>query len=562
MSSVSQERLVQGRTASPGFAQGPLVRIDRTGLACRRSGTSGEEADALRAAVAATHGQIAALAERAGGDAADILEFQLALLDDDSLLDPVFADISGGVPAGQAWCDTLAEQIAGYQGAADEYMRARSADLIDLRDRVLDCLNGGSADAGGIPAGSVVCADDLPPSRFLEIDWSRGGGLALLNGSTTSHVAMLARARGVPMVVQLGPLPEAGPVVLLDAERATLALDPSPAQISEFASRRNAFGREHAAARDLLAGPPALFGDEAVRLMINIQGLDDLADPDAEHADGVGLMRTEFLFDDPAGLPDEETQYRIYAAVLQWAAGRPVTIRTVDAGGDKPIPGFTLGEEANPFLGVRGLRLCLRRPDVFSVQLRALARAATLGHLKVMFPMVTVPAEFEAARDLFATVVADLHRHGVPAELPDLGIMVEVPAAALTADSFPVSFFSIGSNDLTQYVTACDRANGALAGLSDPLNPAVLDLISRTIACGRRKGISVSLCGDMASDPKCTKALLQCGLREFSMGPPSLARLKQTMIGIGGVCDQGAPQRDRRDGTGRLDGAGGRPACP
>jgi phosphotransferase system enzyme I (PtsI) len=334
------------------------------------------------------------------------------------------------------------------------------------------------------------------------------------------------------MIVQLGDLPEKQATALLDGEQGTLELDPPASRIAAFEARRAADAGNSVAARRLLAGPPVAWRGEAVGLHINIQGLADLTHPDAHYADGIGLMRTEFLFDNPAGLPDEETQLRIYESVLRWAGERPVTIRTVDAGGDKPIRGFTEDGEANPFLGVRGLRLCLRHPQIFAVQLRALARAAVHGNLKVMFPMVTVPAEFSAARDLFQRIVDELRAAGVAAAFPELGIMVEVPAAALTIEDFPACFFSIGSNDLAQYVTACDRTNGKLRTLIDPLNPGVLELIRRTAGHGRRRGITVSLCGDMAGDPRCAAALLQCGLRELSMPPPSLARLKQAISAL------------------------------
>jgi phosphoenolpyruvate-protein phosphotransferase (PTS system enzyme I) len=529
MSVASATLIFKGRTASPGFAHGPLVLADQARVGRRAAGSSEEEKRALRGALAETDGQIKTLASTIGGDAAEILEFQLELLDDESLLGPIFAAIAAGAPADDAWPRVIAEQIAHYRGAPDEYLQARAADLIDLRDRVLAALNGELRASGGIPAGAVVCAEDLPPSRFLEIDWSAGGGLALVHGSATSHVAMLARARGIPMVVQLGQLPGQAGMALLDGEEATLELDPPPARITAIAARRSADSTGKAAARRVLAGPPVAWRGETVRLHINIQNAADLAHPDACYSDGIGLMRTEFLFDDPVGLPDEEKQFGIYETVLRWAGDRPVTIRTVDAGGDKPIRGFTEDGEMNPFLGVRGLRLSLKRPEIFAVQLRALARAAVYGKLKVMFPMVTVPAEFTAARDLFHEVVEQLRAAGVRAALPELGIMVEVPAAALTIDAFPASFFSIGSNDLTQYVMACDRSNGALSALSDPLNPAVLELIRRTTEHGLRRGASVSLCGDMAGDPRCAAALLHCGVREFSMSPPSLGRVKQAI---------------------------------
>ncbi|KYK46119.1 phosphoenolpyruvate--protein phosphotransferase [Bradyrhizobium diversitatis] len=519
----------RGRTASIGFAYGPLVRVDAGTNGERIAGSLVEEALDLRKAIDAASGQIAELAAIAGGEAAQILEFQVALLEDEDFIEAIFTAISEGDAADVAWRSALDEQIADYNSAEDEYLKARCSDLADLRDRIISILRGGGGEAPKIPSGAVVCADDLPPSRFLEIDWSAGGGLALLRGSPTSHVAMLARARGIPMVVQLGAIPEIGATALLDGEGATLELDPSAEQLRLFEKRREIHRKSRASARAILRRPTASWRGERIKLLINIQRVEDLDHADAQYADGIGLMRTEFLLAERGGLPDEETQYRAYDAVMRWADRRQVTIRTFDAGGDKPVPGFTIDGEANPFLGVRGLRLCLARPEIFSVQLRALARAAVQGNLRVMFPMVTAPHEFESGRKLFAEVVQRLQAEGIAAMLPELGIMVEVPAAALAIATFKASFFSIGSNDLAQYVLACDRSNGALAPLMDPLNPALLELIARTAEHGRRAGTSVSLCGDMAGDPRCLPALLNCGLRELSVNASALAQIKQTI---------------------------------
>ena len=522
----------RGRTASIGFARGPFIRINAGENNERVAGKVEDEASAFSEAIQSAAEQIAELAAAAGGEAAQILEFQVALLEDEDFMEPIFTDIGDGHAADEAWSSALDEQIADYNSASDEYLQARSSDLADLRDRVLRILRGGASQAPKIPGGAVVCADDLPPSRFLEIDWSAGGGLALLRGSPTSHVAMLARARGIPMVVQLGALPDAA-TALLDGESATLELDPVAEQITLFERRREAHRKSRASARAILRRPAATWRGERIRLLINIQHVDDLKHADAQYADGIGLMRTEFLLSGPGGMPDEDTQYRAYDAVLRWADRKPVTIRTFDAGGDKPVAGFTPDGEANPFLGLRGLRLCLARPDLFKVQLRALARAAVRGNLKVMFPMVTVPAELEAGRALFVDVVADLQAQGIGAMLPELGIMVEVPAAAMAIGDFRAAFFSIGSNDLAQYVLACDRSNGALAALMDPLHPAVLELIARTAEHGRRASVAVSLCGDMAGDPRCVPQLLYCGLRELSVNAPSLAQIKQTIDRLG-----------------------------
>jgi phosphotransferase system enzyme I (PtsI) len=250
-----------------------------------------------------------------------------------------------------------------------------------------------------------------------------------------------------------------------------------------------------------------------------------LATLDPGHCDGVGLTRTEFLFRG-GDLPDEETQFRAYVQVLRWATGRPVIIRTLDAGGDKPIPGLTPEGERNPFLGLRGLRLSLARPDVFRVQLRALARAAAEGPLKVMAPMVSAPDEFARFRGLFEEVLEELSANRVAAARPALGMMVEVPAAALNVAAFDADFFSIGSNDLIQYVLAASRDEPAVASLYRAHDPAVLELIRRVVAAGSEQGKEVSLCGEMAADPALVPRLLGAGLRRLSVAPAALGAVK------------------------------------
>jgi len=422
---------------------------------------------------------------------------------------------------------TLEAQIADYSAAEDPYFRSRASDLADLRDRVGRVLAGRSATAPGLPDEAVLVAHDLPPSRFLEIDWTRMAGVALTGGSAASHVAMLARARGVPMVVGLGEVPASdGALILLDGDEGEIEIAPSQSRLAEW-RRRMAQDRERRAEELRVVGAPALTrSGRRIHALINIQGVSDLDIANAAHADGVGLVRTEFLFEPGAAPPNEERQLGVYRRILEWAGLRPVTIRTLDAGGDKPIPGVTFVGEANPFLGVRGLRLSLRRPALFRTQLSALARAAVFGDLRVMLPMVTTPDEFAEARAHLDAALADLAAECVAARRPPLGIMVEVPAAALAIDGFDADFFSIGSNDLVQYVTACDRGAGELAALADPLNPGVLELIRRTVAFGQKTGASVSLCGDMAADPRCVSALLDCGLESFSVPPPALGRLK------------------------------------
>jgi phosphoenolpyruvate-protein phosphotransferase (PTS system enzyme I) len=337
------------------------------------------------------------------------------------------------------------------------------------------------------------------------------------------------RARGVPMVVGLGDIPASdGALALLDGEKGEIEICPSAARVAKWRCEAGALAERRADQARLANAPARTRSGRTIRVSVNIQSLSDLS-PEAAHADGVGLVRTEFLFEPRRGPPDEVTQYEAYRRILAWAGARTVAIRTLDAGGDKPIPGVTLDGEANPFLGVRGLRLSLRRPALFKTQLRALARAAADGNLKVMLPMVTTPDELAEARARLGSAMAELESEGLKARRPAVGVMIEVPAAALAVDRFDADFYSIGSNDLVQYVTACDRGAGELAALADPLNPAILELIRRTVDHGRKTGAPVSLCGEMAADPRCVPALLQCGLQEFSVAPSALGRLKATI---------------------------------
>jgi len=501
---------------------GPFVRI---GFACDSERKPGlDEAGALRAALDAAARDLTKLSARASVIAAECLEFQLALLEDETLLAPALEDIAEGGAADAAWRRAMDSLIRDYGAEPSEYVQARGLDVADLRDRVLNALHGGEG-ARQPPPGAIVAAEDLPPSRFLEIDWSRGGGIALSRGSAMSHTAILARAYGVPMVVQTGVLPNASHA-LIDADHGFVELDPSDEARRSAGAQAPVF---RAAAHVDLASS-ARYRGERVRLLLNIETPESLAHPCAEFADGVGLMRTEFLFLGRNEAPNEDAQFEAYSSVLRWAGDRSVTIRTLDAGGDKAIPGFSEAGEANPAMGLRGLRLSLRRPDAFATQLRALARAAVNGDLKVMFPLVTAPSEFAAARALFEGVVSALKSEGRDARLPELGMMVEAPAAALTLSRFDAAFFSIGANDLAQFVLACDRANGAVSPLFDPMHSAVVELIGRVVERARALGRNVSLCGDVAGDPAHTLALLEVGLRELSMSANALAAVKSALL--------------------------------
>ena len=555
---------ISGRPASPGYALGRIHLLDvLTGSGAQvypdpegdpTASAPSEpvvrdpavEADLLaKALVAATdemRALIASLDEDVARnrDAIGILGFQLAFMEDEALAAPALQEIAKGRSAVDAWRSALNDQVRWYQTAEDEYFRARASDLGDIRDRVLDCLQRGSSDArdwlAAIPQGALLIAGDLAPSRFLAIEPRRLGALLLLQGSPSSHVAMLARARGLPMIVGLET--GASPVrewqdlqAAVDANRGEVVLDPGPQTLVAHAACLRREAAIDAAAEGLRLKSARSADGVPIRICINLSDIGELDDIEPASCDGIGLARTEFLFQDDAGLPDEETQYRAYRRMVEWAAGRIVTIRTLDAGGDKPIPGLTDEGELNPFLGVRGVRLSLAHPEVFRVQLRALARAASHGAIRMRVPMVTMPHELVQVRQVLAEELAGLARAGIAAKEPLVGMMVEVPAAALMADSFDAGFFSIGSNDLAQYVAAVGRDVGSLSDLASPTQPAMLRLIAEVVAAGERKGIETSLCGDAASDPAEIATLLGTGLRTLSVAPAQLARVKLAIAG-------------------------------
>jgi phosphotransferase system enzyme I (PtsI) len=523
-----------GRAASPGLAIGRVTML--TAAVARRTASDdpAQEAAALRAAIEGARAEIAEQIKTIQGEVADILEFQVAMLEDDALADPAYGVISEGIAADHAWRLALDVEIAGYRAAEEEYFRARAADIVDIRDRVLAHLSGVDTVAS-IAGGSIVAADDITPSAFLAADWSHRGAHARAAGSPSTQVSQFGRARGAPMVVGLGPLSWNGQppaLALVDGDAGTVIFDPEP-ETRRLFEHRMAVANAAQAAADAGRLELARTADgRRIAVLLNVAAPEDLADIDPAICDGIGLVRTEFLFEASQGLPDEDAQYAVYRRILDWAQGRPVTIRTLDAGGDKPIAGLTIDNERNPFLGLRGIRLSLARPEVFRVQLRALCRAAVHGALKVMLPMIAVPSELDRASALLDAEFTALRAEGIACVRPPLGIMVEVPAAALRAEDFGAAFYSIGSNDLTQYTMAAARDIGAVADLNDTGNPAVLALIERTLEAGRKRGVEVSLCGDAAADTRLTTALLATGLTTLSVSPIAVARLKAAIAKV------------------------------
>ena len=520
---------VRGRPAAPGLAAGTvLVQAPGRGQR-RRAGTPVEEQDALRAALGRASAELTDLMEcLADPETSAILAFQVALLEDPNLSEPAFQGIADGQPAERAFQRAIAALVADYRAAEDEYFAARASDLEDLGERVIRVLHGKTTIPPVLPVGGILLVEDLSPSRFLSMDWSENQAVALRRGSPSAHVAMLARARQVPMVVALGDVPVAtGTPALLDGETGTLVLNPGSDEYAAFRQRRIALRGQHRQDARLSLLPARTRDGEAVSVHLNIADVGELRRLDPALCDGIGLVRTEFLFHRRRRLPDEAEQLEAYRRILHWAEGRPVTIRTLDVGGDKPVAGLTLVGESNPFLGLRGIRLSLAHPAVFRVQLRALLQAARFGFLRIMVPMVSVPREMVTVRALVTEVAAELRGEGKAVGDCQLGMMVEVPAAALELEAFDTDFVSVGSNDLVQYLLAVGRDSSAVAALADVCEPAVLRLIAAVVDSARRRGIPVSLCGDAGADPRALPRLLAAGLRSVSVVPAAVGRVKR-----------------------------------
>jgi phosphocarrier protein FPr len=461
-------------------------------------------------------------------DEAAIFEVHQELLTDDDLLDAVQQKIAARQNAGQAWQATIEERASQLAALDDPLLAARAADIRDVGNRILQLLAGDEA-ASDVPWPEhpvVVIAHDLTPSDTATLDPQRVLGFATAVGGPTAHSAIIARALSLPAVVSVGQsLLEIvdGTAVILNGSNGIIQVNPDEAAQKEAKNQLAAAKQQQQAAREQAAEPAITLDNYRMEIAANIGGVADAQKANQSGAEGVGLLRTEFLFLDRATPPSEDEQFAVYRQIAEAMGGKPVIIRTLDIGGDKPLPYVQVPHEGNPFLGERGLRLCLNRPELMREQLRAILRAASYGSLRIMFPMVADMSEWVAAKAMVDEIRTELNAPIVP-----VGIMIEIPAAALMADLFAkeVDFFSIGTNDLTQYTLAMDRMHPTLAGKSDGLHPAVLRLIDATVRAAHAAGKWVGVCGELGADPQATPILLGLGVDELSVSVPSIALVK------------------------------------
>lgn len=535
--------LLRGIPASPGIVIGPvhLLRweVPEVPDDVIRPEAVPAEVERLRIALARTVERLRAVRLRAERDAgvaeAAIFEVQVSIVEDAELRSRVEDLIGQQFTAERAFDVVMHGWREHFARSPHAMVRERVSDLVDVHIRVLTILMGlPDHDPVDLPKGAnaVLVTHDLTPSLTLQLDRECIAAIATDVGTRTSHVAILARSLGLPAVVGLLDATErlrSGERVILDGSLGTIATRPTAKELEAAATRQRLQSAEAAELARLASEESVTRDDVRVQLFANVDLPDEAAHAAANGAEGVGLMRTEFLVVGRAAMPTEDEQYEAYAGVVRAFPGKPVIIRTFDVGGDKlPVGGFP--SEPNPFLGWRAIRMCLDQPAIFKTQLRALLRVAATGDVRINLPLVVSVDEVRQARALLGEAAAELAAAGVPhrADVP-LGVMIETPAAAILAEVLArdVAFFSIGTNDLVQYTLAVDRGNAALASRFTPLHPAVLRLIRMTREVGQGAGVDVGVCGEMASEPLMAFALLGLGVRQLSVNPFALSRVKR-----------------------------------
>ena len=532
----------KGTSASSGIGIGKAVIVEEAELVIKRENVSDVEAElgrfkgALEQSVKDTEVLAADLATRVGEKEAEILQGHIMLLSDPMLTGEIENSIKNDGINSEFAIETVCNMYADmFASMGDELMQQRATDMRDIKTRMQKLLLGvRSVDIASLPAGSVIVAKDLTPSMTAGINPANVTGIVTELGGRTSHSAILARALEIPAVVAVENLMEQvkdGDDLVLDGSTGEVMVNPDAAVRAEYETKRDVFLKEKKELEQYIGKPSVTRDGVQVEIVANIGKPEDAEKVLQYDGEGVGLFRTEFLFMDRTSMPTEEEQFEAYKKVAIAMNGKPVIIRTLDIGGDKEIPYMGLEKDENPFLGYRAIRFCLdRKEDIYKPQLRALLRASAFGNIRIMVPLVTCIEEYREARGLVEELKAELDEAGIAYKKDiQVGIMVETAAASLIADIFAreVDFFSIGTNDLTQYTMSVDRGNKKVSYLYSTFNPAVLRSIRHIIACGREAGIMVGKCGEAASDPMMIPLLLAFGLNEFSMSASAILRARK-----------------------------------
>ena len=534
--------MIQGIGASKGYGVGTIIRIEETDLSFEDKKITDVDSEVARFQKAVedftekTMDMAAKMREQVGEKEAEILEGHVIMVSDPAMADEVTNQIKDGTCAERALWNVCDMFIQIFSMAEDELTNQRVTDVQDMRNRLLKILLGkAEVDNSQVPKGTILAARDLTPSMTVGLHKENVVGILTEVGGKTSHSAILARALEIPAVLSIPDIMQTvkdGQEAALDGDLGVVILDPSEEEKAEYHAKREQYLKEKEALRALVGKPTITADGKQVELVCNIgkpQDSDMVLERDGE---GVGLFRTEFLFMDRTNTPSEEEQFQAYKQVAETMQGKPVIIRTLDVGGDKEIPYLNLEKEDNPFLGYRAIRVCLKQKDLYRAQLRALLRASAYGDIRIMVPMVTCLDELRQVKEILGELMKELDQEQISYNKEiKVGIMVETPAASLMADLLAkeADFFSIGTNDLTQYTMVVDRGNAQVAYLYSAYNPAVLRSIAHVIACGNKAGIPVGMCGEAAADEKLIPLLLAYGLDEFSVSATSVLATRNTI---------------------------------
>ena len=537
--------VVKGKSVFSGITMGPLALFHRNTVstARRRIKDTDAEVERFQEARLASIEQLKDMYEKAvqkvGEEEAAVFEVHQMMLDDDDYIDNIVTLISQKKINAEAAVEETAQQFSEmFRSMDDAYMKERAADVLDISRRIQVQLCGGEANDFSAYDGVILAADDLAPSETLQLDTDKILGFVTSGGSTNSHTAILARTLGITAVVNTGTQLHTdveGKTVIVDGFTGTVYLDPDPATLDKM-KKKQAEAEERKIRLEAYRGKESVTVDGyKVNVFANIGNPDNVPQALANDAEGIGLFRSEFLYLENATYPTEEQQFEAYKKTVEMMEGKTVVIRTLDIGADKKVDYFDLKAEENPAMGMRAIRICLTRPTLFKTQLRALCRASAYGKIAIMFPMIISVDEVRRSRELLRQVQNELRHEGIAFdESMEVGIMIETPAAALISDELAkeVDFFSIGSNDLTQYTLAIDRQQTDLDNFFDPHHPALLRLIEMTVKNGHKEGIWVGICGELGADLSLTEDFLRMGVDELSVSPPSVLPLREKIGSI------------------------------
>ena len=537
--------VVKGKSVFSGITMGPLALFHRNTVstARRRIKDTDAEVERFQEARLASIEQLKDMYEKAvqkvGEEEAAVFEVHQMMLDDDDYIDNIVTLISQKKINAEAAVEETAQQFSEmFRSMDDAYMKERAADVLDISRRLQVQLCGGEANDFSAYDGVILAADDLAPSETLQLDTDKILGFVTSGGSTNSHTAILARTLGITAVVNTGTQLHTdveGKTVIVDGFTGTVYLDPDSATLDKM-KKKQAEAEERKIRLEAYRGKESVTVDGyKVNVFANIGNPDNVPQALANDAEGIGLFRSEFLYLENATYPTEEQQFEAYKKTVEMMGGKTVVIRTLDIGADKKVDYFDLKAEENPAMGMRAIRICLTRPTLFKTQLRALCRASAYGKIAIMFPMIISVDEVRRSRELLRQVQNELRHEGIAFdESMEVGIMIETPAAALISDELAkeVDFFSIGSNDLTQYTLAIDRQQTDLDNFFNPHHPALLKLIEMTVKNGHKEGIWVGICGELGADLSLTEDFLRMGVDELSVSPPAVLPLREKIGSI------------------------------